>query len=50
MWDAARALLELGQRPSAVAAAMEFATLAQFSRCFRATLGVNPSHVGPGAE
>ncbi len=48
--DAARGLLAWGQRPSAVAQALGFATLAQFSRCFRATLGLNPSQIRPHDE
>ncbi len=41
----ARRMLAHGQRPIAVAAALGFPDLAQFSRCFRTTIGSSPSAV-----
>jgi AraC-like DNA-binding protein len=41
--NAARRMLELGQRPGEVARAMGFRTLGQFSRTYKATLGSRPS-------
>lgn len=46
--DHARRLLRQGQRPIAVAAALGYAGLPQFSRAFRRTLGLRPSGVAPG--
>ena len=43
--DHARRLLLAGQRPKDVAAALGFADLARFSRCYRTTMGVWPSAV-----
>ena len=44
--DHARRLLLAGQRPKDVAAALGFADLARFSRCYRTTMGTYPSEVG----